>query len=431
MRNISIFQLVVLGIFFIFLSAGVIVVSIYSSKGGKAQLQPTKVVIWGALDGGAVQEAINTVARGNSNLRISYVQKSEGSFEEALVEAIAIGAGPDIIIVRQDVVFSNRNKSVLIPYESFPARDFRDSFIEESDMFLAPGGLIALPFTVDPLVMYWNRDIFSRAGIATPPRYWDEVFSITQRLTQKDTSGAILQSAVGLGEYANIKNAKEILSSMFLQAGNKVATWSDDFSSITVGFEKGSAKPEDVLSFYTQFADSRKQVNTWSRALPDSESMFLGNRLAMYLGFSSELYTLKEKSPNLNFDVALLPQSQNGAVTGTFGRLYSFMILRSAGDVPGTIQAAIALTSREATSSFVEFSNFSSVRRDSTPLAGNPYQAIFRQSALTSRAWVDPDRVVSDFAFREMVESVTSGFTTPGGALNKATQQIRSSITRP
>ena len=53
-------------------------------------------------------------------------------------------------------------------------RDFKNTYIEEGELYLAANGILGLPITVDPMVMYWNRDIFSSAAIAAPPSYWDE-----------------------------------------------------------------------------------------------------------------------------------------------------------------------------------------------------------------------------------------------------------------
>ncbi len=43
--------------------------------------------------------------------------------------------------------------------------------------------------------------------------------------------------------------------------------------------------------------------------MSDSKNMFLAGDLALYFGFASELDDLKNKNPNLNFDVTLFPQT--------------------------------------------------------------------------------------------------------------------------
>ena len=426
MKNISIFQLVVLCIFGLFIGVGTIILTIYSNKGGNQATKQISVTIWGTLDTNAVRSVTNQIQQGGGQkMRITYVQKSEKTFESDLAEAIATEVGPDIVLLRQDSLVSNLAKLSPISYDLYPARDYRDSFIEESELFVAPLGILAVPFAIDPLVMYWNRDLFSRAGLANPPRYWDEVFALAEGLTKQDASGAITQSAVALGNYDNITNAKEILSVMLLQSGNKIATWNDKFTSINVVLTQSSVPAESVLSFYTQFSDPRKPVFSWSRALLDSQSVFLSNRLGIYFGFASELKGIREKSPNLNFDITYVPQSRNGPVSGTMGRLYGMAVLKSSPDILGSVEVIKALTSAKAIASFVSASGLPPVRKDVKVSAGDPYQAIFSQSALVSHGWLDPNRTVSDAAFKDMIESVVSGFTTPADAMSQAAQQLR------
>ena len=55
----------------------------------------------------------------------------------------------------------HRSRLQSIPYESFPERDFRNRYIDGASIFAMRDGVYAFPLMVDPLVMYWNRDIFS------------------------------------------------------------------------------------------------------------------------------------------------------------------------------------------------------------------------------------------------------------------------------
>ncbi len=426
MRNISVFQLVVLGIFFVALLVGFLVVAIYSSNSSATQNQLIRVQIWGTLDAGEVNAAINKVGHGTTgNLKITYTQMPESTFENDLLEAIATGSGPDVVIIRDDTAASSLSKLTLIPYDSFPARDFKDSFVEGGELFLTGKGIVGIPFAVDPLVMYWNRDMFARAGLANPPKLWDEVFSLAQELTQKDSSGAIMQSGVALGAYQNVLNAKAILSALFLQSGNTISVWSDRTSSVKITLQQAPVAPASVLSFYTQFSDPRKSVLSWNQALPDSKSMFLSNRLAIYFGFASELADIRQKSPNLNFDVAELPQSRDAAFTGTYGHLYGLGVLKSAKDVPGSITAIKLLTAADPIRVASEAAGLPPVRKDVSISSADPYQKLFANAAIVTHAWLDPDRTVSDAAFKDMVESVISGFVGPAEAISKAAQQLQ------
>ena len=76
----------------------------------------------------------------------------------------------------QDGIVRNQDKIIEIPYDTISGRDFKNTFIEEGEMYLTENGVLGLPFTIDPMVMYWNRDIFQSVGIANPPEFWDELF---------------------------------------------------------------------------------------------------------------------------------------------------------------------------------------------------------------------------------------------------------------
>ena len=106
-----------------------------------------------------------------------------------------------------------------------------NTFIQQAELYLKTDGSLAVPFIVDPLVMYWNRDSFTNAGIATPPKFWDEFTGLNTKLTQKDVNSNIRKSAIAMGEFTNISHAREILGTLFLQSGNPV-TYRDTTGAI-------------------------------------------------------------------------------------------------------------------------------------------------------------------------------------------------------
>jgi ABC-type glycerol-3-phosphate transport system substrate-binding protein len=60
-----------------------------------------------------------------------------------------------------------------------------------------------------------------------------------------------------------------------------------------------------------------------------SKSLFLSGSLATYFGFASEYYDLKNKNPNLDFDVAPLPQAKGERRAATYGKMYGFSIVHT------------------------------------------------------------------------------------------------------
>src|SRR5690606_28991177 len=93
----------------------------------------------------------------------------------------------------------------------YSIRNFRNDFIEQGEMFVGDSGALALPILVDPMVLFYNRDLFSAGGVARTPVSWTEMIQPeigpVAKLTLFDIQGNLVQSAISMGEYANIDHA--------------------------------------------------------------------------------------------------------------------------------------------------------------------------------------------------------------------------------
>ena len=255
----------------------------------------------------------------NKLIKITYIKKDSSTFNNDFIEALAEGVGPDIVLLRDDYIYKNRNKLFTIPYKNYTERSFRDTFIEGGEVFLNADGAIALPFMVDPLVMYWNRDLFSNNAVSSPPQYWDQIYSLIEKTTRRDTSANILKSTIALGEWSNITNAKEILTMLLLQAGTPITSRNGQevISVLNSKFDYPVIPSQSAVNFYTQFSNPTSPSYTWNRSLPSSFNLFLSGNLATYLGFASEIFSIQQKNSNLNFDVTYIPQIRDTTKKGS------------------------------------------------------------------------------------------------------------------
>ena len=166
--GMSNFKIIVIAIFSVCI---VVAIALFALSKASSTAQVSYVTVWGTISTDTFTTAFNASSLFNSKTtKVSYVQKSPATFDSDFVNALADGNGPDVVILRDDSVYKNRARLFVIPYASYTARTFKDTFIEEGEMFLSPNGVVALPFIVDPLVMYWNRDMFSNAVISEPPK---------------------------------------------------------------------------------------------------------------------------------------------------------------------------------------------------------------------------------------------------------------------
>ena len=424
----STFRIVVLVVFVVFAVVGVAIFAGVGGFFGSDSGEGAPVLIWGTLPGAVMTSVLGDLvdARKGFDL-VTYVAKDPRTYEADFVEALATGSGPDLLLLPHDLLVSHANKLIAIPYSSFSERAFKDAFIEEGELFLSPQGIIGLPFLVDPMVMYWNRAIFATEGVAKPPAYWDEFFLLAPKMTKRDQASNITRSFVSLGEYGNVTHAKALLSALMMQAGNRIVERGTQglTSVLTEGAGTSAAGAEAALRFYTEFSNPVKSVYSWNRALPESRQMFLAGDLGVYFGFASELSELRRANPNLNFDVASLPQSRDAADRTTYGRLSALVIPRIASNANAALSAAFALSDAPSLSALTALTGLPPVRRDL--LAKTPtdaFQSVFYASALQAKAWLDPNPKETERIFRAMVEGITSGRENISGALRTAHSEI-------
>lgn len=422
------FQIVLLVVFGFFIIVAVLTFALY--RGGSAG--QVNVTIWGDYTSSDFNSILN-----NSGLLqdreviIRYVEKSSGTLEREWTEAVAAGRGPDLVILPHDQVYKNRSKLVPIPYQSISERDFRDTFVEASEVFLAPEGVYALPVSIDPLVLYYNRDILSSSGIPKPISYWDEIYTTATTLTKRDGANNITQSTIALGTTGNIKNAKDILSLLFIQAGSPVTTFvgqgeSRELRSALSSNEGLSVRPADAaLDFYTQFSNPSKSFYSWNRVLPEAQTNFSSGDAAYYIGFASELLEVRGKSPTLNFSVAPVPQSRVSGRTTTFGRVKGVAISRGTLSPEAALLAGLRLVSREFSTAVTQTLLLPPARRDL--LEARPSDSVwpvFYDAALQSKNWLDPSTDETRNTFYSLVESITSGRARTSEAVNQASREL-------
>jgi len=415
------FQIVVIGTFIVFIIAGVLTFASFGGFGGGGT-DYAIVSVWGTVPQEPMDELIKKFG-----INAKYTEEDPSAFESNFVNALAEGTGPDIVLLPQNLLLKEQSKILTIPYASYSDRTFKDTFIQEGELYETPTGILGLPFTVDPLVMYWNRDMFNGAAIAKPPTHWDEFYDLATKLTIKDQSSLIHQSAVSFGEYQNVNHAKDILASMILQTGNNMIGHSDNgpVSSLADKMGQDVSPAEAALSFYTGFSDPLKTQYSWNRSLPSSKDYFLAGNLATYFGYASEFADIKNKNPNLNFDVALMPQARDSSSAATLGYMLALSILKTTKNSAAAFHAIGLFTSSDSIAYLSTLTNLPPVRRDLIA-AGAPSgaQSSFYTAALQSKGWLDPDTSATETIFKNMIESVTSGQDAPSEAVNSGSAQL-------
>ncbi|OGF69702.1 hypothetical protein A3C73_00180 [Candidatus Giovannonibacteria bacterium RIFCSPHIGHO2_02_FULL_44_11] len=390
------------------------------------------VVMWGfdAEDSfGDVFHKFGQVYRGSM---VKYLKKSPINFENELLNAIARGDSPDLIIFPSDLFIKHKDILAAAPAITMTEREISQQFVDAAKTFLsAKNEVLGMPFYAETLQLYFNKDIFTENFVTLPPETWDEVLSLSGKITRKDDSGNILISGAALGRAVNIKNAATILTALLLQSGDPIFKPNGEIvlGDLPDGFKSSLRPAESALLFFSDFSNPAKVAQSWSAALPDSRDMFAAGKLAMYFGSNRDFDIIKTQNPHLNFAVAPLPQLSKNAVSITSGVLYNLVVPKASKNQTLAWTLAKYLTSRDISAEYAKTKNDVSLRRDVLPVySGDSVKSVFAKSALALRLWPNPDPAKSETIFRALIEDVALGRGTIRESIDRAKARFNQKI---
>jgi multiple sugar transport system substrate-binding protein len=425
------FQIIMFGVFGALAVGGLLMFAAFRGFDREANALDAGVTIWGTLNQTAFDQVFSDIVGQDQRWgTVKYLEQETEGFSTMLTNSIAEGNGPDLVLLPHDLLVSQAPKLSAIPYENLSVREYRNAFAEGAEIFLFPDGFYGFPFAIDPLVMYWNRDIFSSARLAYPPRTWEELVRDTvPAVTKRQDNNDLTVATIAFGEYANVQNAKQVVLMLLTQAGSRlVEIVNNNFLvQLNIGYGTEVSTPADAaIRFFTQFANPSTVTYSWNRGMQNDREAFLSEELALYFGFGSEYSALRDGNANLNFDVAEVPQGADEINRKGYGTIYAFTIPKTSKNPAGAYEVAQTLTMTPVTDTLVRTLALAPARRDLIAAKhGSAVGDIIYQSALIARGWLDPEPVSSSIVLKEMIEAVTSGRNKISESIEHANYQIQ------
>tara|TARA_B100002051_G_scaffold276616_1_gene326131 strand:+ start:2678 stop:3979 length:1302 start_codon:yes stop_codon:yes gene_type:complete len=390
------------------------------------------VSIWGTIPQAAMDQVLYDESELNEQYaQVSYRYIDPTLFNNTLVNALADGTGPDLILVSQEKLTETRRRIQPISFDSFSVRDIRNSYVDGAEIFALSDGLYALPIVIDPLVMYWNRDILANDGLLNAPATWENlVNSALPTLIDRDFDRTINQAVVAMGEYQNVRNAFGVISSLLIQSGSELVQL-DEKGGYVVRLQSvpnsNNDPLESTIDFYTRFSSPSNSLYSWNRSLPEDRSLFLSSDLIFYFGYGSEGVQLEQLNPNLNFDIAEIPQGATDTVRRTYGKFYGLSLLNASANRFGAGQVMNTLSSARVSGKIAELSDMVPASRSLVGAGSNDtYGRISYSAASVARGWLNPELQSTEQIFSAMTEDVNENRRDAGGAASDASVRIGS-----
>lgn len=436
-------------------------------------IKPVTLKLWGVVDTPeTMKDVLGLYHSVRQNVKVEYTKKDFATYRQDLLDALASGSAPDLFQIpaawmteyaakgrvkplpksytlpeyvtkrqlfkKVTTVVSKAQNLVTIAELQ---RNFVPSVAEDS---VVEAQIVGMPFAVDTLALFSNRQLLDFAQLTAAPKTWDALATAAPKLTTADAQGNFLQSAIALGTPENTPHAVDILSGLMVQggatlidAGSKSALFNNE--SGEEDYNPGLAATE----LYTSFAQPGKETYAWNAKQGDAFSAFTAGRVALYLGYQFEWERIKAAAPQLAIDVnPMLHLREDGTdryscSTGGICRPYN---------IAGNWTTAVAKQSTHPNEAWdlIQFI----ARRDDvqriyakatkrTPVlksalekskTGGPEDAWIEQ-AFTAHSWYHGnDAAAAERSFQGLISSVLDGSATAREALDLAAKQVTATL---
>jgi multiple sugar transport system substrate-binding protein len=227
-----------------------------------------------------------------------------------LSTSFAGGRPPDLFLLNYRFYGQFASRDVLEPIqdrlnesEVFAPEDFYPQALEA---FERDGELICLPQNISSLVVYYNRDLFRKAGVAEPQEgwTWNQMVQKAIRLTSDDDRDGNID-VYGLGVEPEIIR----LAPFVWSNGGELV---DDERNPT-RFTLDTPEAQAAMQAFFDLRDKHLVIpSDQEREAEDEEARFLNGTLAMYMNSRRATPSLRTIT-DFDWDVAALPRHKEQA----------------------------------------------------------------------------------------------------------------------
>jgi sn-glycerol 3-phosphate transport system substrate-binding protein len=268
--------------------------------------------------GGALTDVVDSIVAdfeaANPDIKVNAIYS--GNYDDTRVRALsalASGEPAQLAVMFSIDAYDLIEQELVVAFDDIDGvnSDWLDSFYPA----LMANGQIegktwGIPFQRSTIVAYYNKELFSAAGLdpESPPATWDELISMGKALTNDDSYGLMIPSTgypYWMFQALAIQNGKEVMSN------DGLTTYFDDETVV------------DTLEFWQSLSQEHGIMPTGTVEWGTLRQAFLEGQTAMMWHSTGNLTAVKNNA-SFDFGVAELPANVRlGSPTGG-GNFYVF-----------------------------------------------------------------------------------------------------------
>jgi multiple sugar transport system substrate-binding protein len=289
-----------------------VALALASPSSAQAPAERVSFMVFGdTAEKAAYEQLVADFTRQHPGIHVSLIHiPSQGDYRKRLGADFAAGNPADILLLNYRRYGAFAARGVLEPLGPHLERSRvigeRDFYPQALEPFRWEGTLMCVPQNLSSLAVYWNRDLFARAGVPRPADdwTWDDFLNAARALT-RDTKGAGRIDQYGLGTEVSIFRAAPFI----WQNGGELV---DDTKSPTRLTLDSPAAREALQWFVDLQVKHRVVPDLAEEKAESSERRFLNGRLGMFLNSRRGVPTYRTIT-TFDWDVAPLPRRRQRA----------------------------------------------------------------------------------------------------------------------
>lgn len=183
-------------VFWLWVCAFWLVMIVVPQEAGAANPTPLRFTYWGSdVEKAAIQQMVAAFEHANPDIDVEAIHIPRGEYNTRVTAMMRQGATPDVgYCYSHDAPFWAREGTIMDLTDLIRNDPLLAATLPEAFYYYAPGKILGVNTAIETSILFYQRDLFVRAGLPEPPTdpqnawTWDEFVAVATRLTE-DVNG--------------------------------------------------------------------------------------------------------------------------------------------------------------------------------------------------------------------------------------------------
>lgn len=273
-----------------------------SGSSAPASDGPTEITFWHGYteaDGKVLDQIVADFNASQQQYKVTTETKTWAVIDDTLLPALSSKEGPQIVAMPAErmPVYADRGAFAdLTDFYGSADSNTADLVPQAVDMVTVGGTPYGVPTGFVPLAMFYNKALFTAAGITEPPATWDAWVADAKKLTvDENGDGTPEQYGVAIPDHATVANG--LWPSLLLSGGGQIVDGGDKAVI-------DSSENAKTIQYWTDAITKDKISPTGLDGIA-ADQLFSSGKAAMHVGGPWMASIAKEN--NIDYGIAALP----------------------------------------------------------------------------------------------------------------------------